>query len=101
MPRSSPVCSTSPLTIPHQLSVTQVPLSFSLLASGASNNATFPTGALLSVAALPGGGAMGVAINGMPIFPAPDNHNAFFWEACEADYCNAHVGKGGDYVSYI
>jgi hypothetical protein len=56
----------------------------------------------------------------MPIFPAPDNHNAFFWyccitsnkkwraltlvppcrEACEADYCNAHVGKGGDYVGW-
>ena len=59
--------------------VLQVPLSFSVLASGSVNNASFPSGVqLLEIAALPGAGAMGVATNGLPIVPAPDNHNAFF-----------------------
>jgi hypothetical protein len=39
----------------------------------------FPAGVqLLNVEELPGAGAMGVAVNGMPIFPAADNHNALF-----------------------
>jgi hypothetical protein len=39
----------------------------------------FPSGVqLLNLEELPGAGAMGVAINGMPIFPASDNHNALF-----------------------
>jgi hypothetical protein len=39
----------------------------------------FPPGVqLLNLEELPGAGAMGVAINGLPIFPASDNHNALF-----------------------
>eukprot|EP00195_Chlamydomonas_chlamydogama_P000578 CAMPEP_0202920872 /NCGR_PEP_ID=MMETSP1392-20130828/77083_1 /ASSEMBLY_ACC=CAM_ASM_000868 /TAXON_ID=225041 /ORGANISM="Chlamydomonas chlamydogama, Strain SAG 11-48b" /LENGTH=884 /DNA_ID=CAMNT_0049614391 /DNA_START=111 /DNA_END=2766 /DNA_ORIENTATION=+ len=75
----------------------KVPLSVTLLSNNGSNAASFPTGASLNVAVLPQAGAMGVALNGLPIFPANDNHDAYFWEACEADICNAHVGKGGDY----
>jgi len=38
-----------------------------------------------------------VAVNGVPIYPWADNADKSIWQACEADKCNAHAGKGEDY----
>ena len=46
---------------------------------------------------LPQAGAVGVAINGVPIYPVLDNRDLTVYEACESDRCSAHVGKGADY----
>lgn len=37
-------------------------------------------GAMLGTEELPIAGAMGVALNGVPIYPASDNHNALLCE---------------------
>jgi hypothetical protein len=46
---------------------------------------------------LPISGAIGVAINGVPIYPSFDNADYVVWEVCEGDACSSHAGKGGDY----
>jgi len=46
---------------------------------------------------LPISGAIGVAINGVPIYPSFDNADYVVWEVCEGDACSSHSGKGGDY----
>lgn len=42
--------------------------------------------------------AVGVTITGMPIYPAFNNVNSLAWLECEVDGCNAHVGKGYEYI---
>ncbi len=39
---------------------------------------------------LPLAGAVGVALNGVPIYPAIDAGNEYVWTMCEASKCNAH-----------
>jgi len=46
---------------------------------------------------LPLSGAIGVAANGVPIYPSFDNADYVVWEVCEGDACSSHSGKGGDY----
>lgn len=46
---------------------------------------------------LPERGAIGVAIDGTPIFPNYNNRGEYAWTSCEADRCNAHAGGGADY----
>ena len=46
---------------------------------------------------LPISGAIGVAVNGVPIYPSFDNADYVVWEVCEGDACSSHAGKGGDY----
>ncbi|CAE7242175.1 unnamed protein product, partial [Symbiodinium natans] len=45
----------------------------------------------------PPAGASGVGRNGVPFYPGLDNGGHWVWDVCEADKCNAHVGRGGDY----
>ncbi|CAK9094176.1 Hypothetical protein SCF082_LOCUS44275 [Durusdinium trenchii] len=45
----------------------------------------------------PPAGASGVGKNGVPFYPGLDNGGHWVWDVCEADKCNAHVGRGGDY----
>lgn len=45
----------------------------------------------------PPAGASGVGKNGIPFYPGLDNGGHWVWDVCEADKCNAHVGRGGDY----
>lgn len=42
-------------------------------------------------------GASGMAKNGVPIYPYNNDQGQSVWQNCEADYCNAHAGKGEDY----
>lgn len=53
--------------------------------------------ALPGVAGMPAAGAIGVAIDGVPIFPNYNNRGMFTWISCEVDRCNSHSGKGEDY----
>ena len=43
------------------------------------------------------GGASAMVKNGVPLFPFFNNAGRTVWEVCEADFCNAHSGKGEDY----
>lgn len=38
-----------------------------------------------------------MAKNGVPIYPYMNNRGESVWDSCEADFCNAHAGKGEDY----
>jgi len=70
----------------------KIPLTTTPLATGAKNIlATYPNNEL------PLSGAIGVAVNGVPMYPTLDASNLDIWTACEADLCNAHAGKGADY----
>lgn len=71
----------------------KIPLTYSLLADGRKNKVE---GQLPDVD-LPMSGAIGVMINGMPIYPNEDNRGLTIQDACEADRCMAHVGRGADY----
>lgn len=71
----------------------KIPLNYSLLADGRKNKVQ---GQLPDVD-LPMSGAIGVMINGVPIYPNEDNRGETIQDACEADRCMAHVGKGADY----
>ena len=42
-------------------------------------------------------GCSGMARNGVPIYPYKNTRGESVWSRCEADYCNAHSGKGEDY----
>ena len=42
-------------------------------------------------------GAVGMAKNGVPIYPYMNNQGISAWDSCEVDYCNAHAGRGEDY----
>lgn len=42
----------------------------------------------------PPAGATGVTVTGIPTYPGLDNRGLWLWDACEADKCNAHVGRG-------
>jgi hypothetical protein len=60
-----------------------------------SNDDTFyfdPYGEDITIA-----GAVGMAKNGVPIYPYMNNRGESVWDSCEADFCNAHSGKGEDY----
>jgi hypothetical protein len=46
---------------------------------------------------MPAAGAVGVAIDGVPLFPNYNNRGQYTWTSCEVDECNAHSGKGNDY----
>jgi hypothetical protein len=71
----------------------KIPLNYSLLADGRK---TTVEGQLPDID-LPMSGAIGVMINGMPIYPNEDNRGLTIQDACEADRCMAHVGRGADY----
>jgi len=80
-------------TAANQLNVYKIPLSPAKLASG-SNTVPNP---LPNVPGMPAAGAIGVAIDGVPIYPNYNNRGIFAWTSCEVDRCNAHSGKGEDY----
>jgi len=80
-------------TAANQLNVYKIPLSPTKLASG-SNSVPNP---LPNHPALPAAGAIGVAIDGVPIFPNYNNRGIYTWTSCEVDRCNSHSGKGEDY----
>ena len=42
-------------------------------------------------------GAAAMSKNGVPIYPYMNNRGTSVWDSCEADFCNAHSGKGEDY----
>jgi len=42
-------------------------------------------------------GAVGMAKNGVPIYPYMNNQGISAWDSCEVDFCNAHAGRGEDY----
>jgi len=44
---------------------------------------------------LPSDGALGMTVNGMPIFPVYNNQAKYTPQKCEVDRCNLHVGQGG------
>jgi hypothetical protein len=71
----------------------KIPLNYSLLKDGRKNKVE---GALPDVD-LPMSGAIGVMTNGVPIYPNEDNRGLTIQDACEADRCMAHVGRGFDY----
>jgi len=71
----------------------KIPLNYSLLADGMSNTVE----GRLPSEDLPMSGATGVMINGVPIYPNEDNRGLTIQDACEADRCMAHVGRGFDY----
>ena len=52
---------------------------------------------LQGVPGLPAAGAIGMAIDGVPMFPNYNNRGQPAWVSCEVDRCNAHSGKGDDY----
>jgi len=52
---------------------------------------------LPNIPGMPATGAIGVAIDGVPIFPNYNSRGIFTWTSCEVDRCNAHSEKGGDY----
>ena len=52
---------------------------------------------LPGVPGLPAAGAIGMAIDGVPMFPNYNNRGQATWVSCEVDRCNAHSGKGDDY----
>ena len=51
-----------------------------------------PSVTRLGLAALPKAGAIGVAANGVPIYPSFDNADYVVWEVCEGDACSSHAG---------
>lgn len=71
----------------------KIPLHYTLLADGRKNKVEGE----LPNEVLPMSGAIGVMINGMPIYPNDDNMGLTIQDACEADRCMAHVGRGADY----
>jgi len=71
----------------------KIPLSYTLAADGRKNKVE----GQLPDADLPMSGAIGVMVNGVPIYPNEDNRGQTIQESCEADRCMAHVGKGADY----
>ncbi|GMH63049.1 hypothetical protein TrST_g9924 [Triparma strigata] len=50
--------------------------------------------------ALPADGGIGMAVNGMPIFPVYNNNARYTPQKCEVDSCNEHVGQGGGAAHY-
>lgn len=79
-------------TATEKLTVYKIPLSTTVQAG--SNTIPSP---LPGVPGMPAAGAMGVAVDGTPIFANYNNRGGFAWESCELDVCNAHSGKGEDY----
>jgi hypothetical protein len=77
----------------HQFQTFKIPLEYTLLENGSSNKVY---GELPDMD-LPQSGAIGVAINGIPLYPNEDNRGETVQQACESDRCMAHVGKGFDY----
>merc|ERR1712151_288424 len=71
----------------------KIPLNYTLVQDGRKNHVE---GELPNVA-LPQSGAIGVTVNGVPIYPNEDNRGLTIQDACEADRCMAHVGRGADY----
>lgn len=61
---------------------------------GRNNSLPRPLGL---VPGMPEAGAIGVAIDGVPLFPNFNNRGLPTWVSCEVDKCNAHAGKGQDY----
>lgn len=49
---------------------------------------------------LPSDGGIGMAVNGMPIFPVYNNNAKYTPQKCEVDSCNEHVGRGGGAAHY-
>lgn len=80
-------------TAGSQLNVYKVPLNPTKLASGTN---TVPN-AMPNVPEMVAAGAIGVAIDGCPIFPNYNNRGQYAWVSCEVDKCNAHSGRGEDY----
>ena len=52
---------------------------------------------LPNVPGLPAAGAIGVAVDGVPMYPNYNDRGQYVWTSCGVDKCNAHSGKGGDY----
>lgn len=42
-------------------------------------------------------GAIGMATNGVPIYPYLDSDGTTTWANCGVDYCNARAGTGENY----
>ncbi|GMH94843.1 hypothetical protein TrVE_jg9957 [Triparma verrucosa] len=61
-------------------------------AMGASGDAALP-----NVPGMPEAGCIGMAIDGVPMFPNYNNRGQPAATSCEIDRCNAHSGKGDDY----
>lgn len=59
---------------------------------GASGDAALP-----NVPGMPEAGCIGMAIDGVPMFPNYNNRGQPAATSCEIDRCNAHSGKGDDY----
>ena len=74
------------------LTVTKIPLAPTL--QEGSNVLSSP---LPGVPGMPAAGAVGLAVDGVPIFPNYNNRGQAAWVSCEVDRCNAHSGKGDDY----
>lgn len=71
----------------------KIPLNYALTLDGRKNKVQ---GELPNLD-LPMSGAIGVMINGVPIYPNEDNRGETIQDSCEADRCMAHVGRGADY----
>ena len=41
--------------------------------------------------------APGIAVDGVPMYPGLDKRGLCVWDVCEADKCNSHMWRGGDY----
>ena len=74
------------------LTVFKIPLTVTTQPS--SNTVANP---LPGVPGMPEAGAIGMAIDGVPMFPNYNNRGQPAWVSCEVDRCNAHSGKGNDY----
>eukprot|EP00743_Colponemidia_sp_Colp-15_P007064 GILK01007622.1.p1 GENE.GILK01007622.1~~GILK01007622.1.p1 ORF type:complete len:406 (-),score=30.97 GILK01007622.1:187-1383(-) len=75
-----------------QFNTYKIPLDYTLLDVGVNNSLPGWNNTQLPLA-----GAVAVAINGVPIYPATDASYLLSWAFCEMDACSAHAGKGGDY----
>lgn len=74
------------------LNVFKIPLATTIAAS-----ANIVPSPLPGIPGMPEAGAVGVGIDGVPIFPNYNNRGNPTWISCEVDKCNAHSGKGQDY----
>ncbi len=79
-------------SITKQSQTYKIPLKPKLLADGKKN--VLPSWPNHGI---PMAGAIGVAKNGVPIYPSLDASDKDIWTACEADLCNAHGREGADY----
>ena len=70
----------------------KIPLTTTLLGNGVNNTISKWPGSQVPLS-----GPIGVAINGIPMFPSLDASNMTPWKNCEVDACNAHAGQGADY----